>query len=275
MAATLRPLSMSELLDQTFSLYRKNFVLFAGIIAIPQAAVLAMQLLIALLAAGGAGKAAMAVTGVLFLLVVLVVSIIGYSVAQAATVNAVSAVYLERPMSIGEAYARVRGKVGGVVNVVFSVGLRVAIGFLLLIVPGILWMLKYSLSVPALALEDLSANEAMDRSSDLTDGCRGSVFVIYFLFFVLTYVVIFAVTFPVVGFLTVAKVPQSSFIFQLGNDLSGFVATVIVTPFMTIALSLVYYDQRVRKEAFDLQLMMQTIDGTVAGAAAGGAGPQA
>jgi hypothetical protein len=31
----------------------------------------------------------------------------------------------------------------------------------------------------------------------------------------------------------------------------------------TIALSLVYYDQRVRKEAFDLQLMMSTIDASV------------
>jgi hypothetical protein len=30
----------------------------------------------------------------------------------------------------------------------------------------------------------------------------------------------------------------------------------------TIALSLVYYDERVRKEAFDLQLMMMTLDAT-------------
>jgi hypothetical protein len=31
---------------------------------------------------------------------------------------------------------------------------------------------------------------------------------------------------------------------------------------MTIGLSLLYYDQRVRKEAFDLQHMMATLDGT-------------
>jgi hypothetical protein len=33
-----------------------------------------------------------------------------------------------------------------------------------------------------------------------------------------------------------------------------------VGPLATIAFSLVYYDERVRKEAFDLQLMMTTID---------------
>jgi hypothetical protein len=33
---------------------------------------------------------------------------------------------------------------------------------------------------------------------------------------------------------------------------------------MTIALSLVYYDERVRKEAFDLEHMMQQMDRTAA-----------
>jgi hypothetical protein len=33
-----------------------------------------------------------------------------------------------------------------------------------------------------------------------------------------------------------------------------------VGPLVTIAFSLVYYDERVRKEAFDLQLMMTTLD---------------
>ena len=40
----LRPLSIGELLDRTFSLYRRNFLLFIGISAIPQLLVLALQL---------------------------------------------------------------------------------------------------------------------------------------------------------------------------------------------------------------------------------------
>src|SRR5579864_458650 len=111
MPPTLRPLTLSQLLDQTFALYRKNFILFAGIVAIPQGAVLAMQLLVSMMQVAGAGAVAVAITSVLFLLVILVVSIVGYSVAQVATVNAVSAVYLDRPITIGEAYAKVRGKV--------------------------------------------------------------------------------------------------------------------------------------------------------------------
>jgi len=39
----LRPLSMGELLDRTFSLYRRHFPLFIGIAAIPHLLVLALQ----------------------------------------------------------------------------------------------------------------------------------------------------------------------------------------------------------------------------------------
>jgi hypothetical protein len=39
----------------------------------------------------------------------------------------------------------------------------------------------------------------------------------------------------------------------------GFIAGTLAAPIATIALALVYYDQRVRKEAFDLQLMMEAI----------------
>ena len=41
-----------------------------------------------------------------------------------------------------------------------------------------------------------------------------------------------------------------------------FISQCLVGPLATIAFSLVYYDERVRKEAFDLQLMMTTIDAT-------------
>jgi hypothetical protein len=47
----------------------------------------------------------------------------------------------------------------------------------------------------------------------------------------------------------------------LGMQAIGiFVSTSLVGALATIALSLIYYDQRVRKEGFDLQLMMSTLE---------------
>jgi hypothetical protein len=50
--------------------------------------------------------------------------------------------------------------------------------------------------------------------------------------------------------------------FLIANPLGTFVSQCLVGPLLTIALTLAYYDQKVRKEAFDLQLMMSTMDGT-------------
>jgi hypothetical protein len=49
-------------------------------------------------------------------------------------------------------------------------------------------------------------------------------------------------------------------VWQLASVVATFISTCLVGPLATIAFSLVYYDERVRKEAFDLQLMMTTID---------------
>ena len=44
MDTVLRPMSTSQVLDRTFSLYRQNFLLFAGIAALPPALLLLGQL---------------------------------------------------------------------------------------------------------------------------------------------------------------------------------------------------------------------------------------
>ena len=44
MAHTLRPLSLGQLLDETFNLYRRNFLLFVGISAVPNLVLLLVQL---------------------------------------------------------------------------------------------------------------------------------------------------------------------------------------------------------------------------------------
>jgi hypothetical protein len=54
---------------------------------------------------------------------------------------------------------------------------------------------------------------------------------------------------------------------ELWNNVSQFFSAVIAGPIATIAIALFYIDQRIRKEAFDLHLMMQSIQES--------AGPQA
>jgi hypothetical protein len=114
----LRPLSLGEILDRTFSLYRRNFLLFVGITAIPQLMVLAFNLAQMLWKGSMASKAtpgqmiAMGATLLVVGLVGVIVYFVALLFAHGATVYAVSDLYLGRSTSIGASLRRMKGQAG-------------------------------------------------------------------------------------------------------------------------------------------------------------------
>src|SRR6185369_3798127 len=100
MPANLRPLSTGQLLDSTFQVYRQNFMLFAGISAVPHVCLLVFQLgFLFLMGQGLANPAASVAIGAVFGIAVLLISIVVSAIATAATTFGVSDVYLEKPTS--------------------------------------------------------------------------------------------------------------------------------------------------------------------------------
>jgi hypothetical protein len=262
MTSALRPLSTGELLDRTFSLYRSHFGLFIGIFALPHLVVLAFQCLgVAVRSPGNQLSAALTLFA--WSMGALLLTMIVSAASHAATVVAVSEVHLDRAASVMDSFLRVKGQILGVIGLSLLVGLLVGLAFLALIVPGVLLAIQWSLAVPAKVLENKSVTDAMSRSTDLTKGNRGRIFVIWVLFFVLSIGVSLLMRWPVealAGVSSAAALQRSSSAWQVALLASTFIAECLVGPLATIALSLVYFDERVRKEAFDLQLMMSTLD---------------
>jgi len=264
MTTALRPLSTGELLDRTFSLYRGHFGLFVGIFAIPHLISLAFQCLgvvfqspVRALQVGNLMSFLAWTYGALFLSMILT------AVSQAATVVAVSDVHLERPASVMDSYARVKTQILGVVAMSLLINVAVFVACLALIVPGVLLFLMWSLAVPSKVLESKGIFDAMSRSMELTKGSRGRIFVIWILFFVLNVGVSWLLQWPILAAMGAGSRGaglQGTAAWQVASHTANFISQCLVGPIGTIAFSLVYYDQRVRKEAFDLQLMMNTID---------------
>jgi hypothetical protein len=271
MVTVLRPLSTSELLDRTFHLYRNNFTVFAGIAGLPQLAVLALQLVFSMLIFAGALRnlAGAMLAGVGAALIIGIASFVAVEVSHAATIMAVSHLHLDRPTSIGLAYASATGRIGRVIGIAFLIGIGVVIGFVLLIVPGVYLALTWSLAIPVTVLEGGGLGSSTKRSGILTKDAKGRIFVIVLLIAVLAWIVSTLVQLVLVGPLKMLNIhdvwTRSALSYAL-QSAAGFISTCLVGPLATIALTLVYYDQRVRKEGFDLQLMMATIEGGGQGA---------
>jgi hypothetical protein len=266
----LRPLSLGEILDRTFSLYRRNFLLFLGITAIPNLLILALNLAQTLLtelptpptqrtvqelqSRAGSGLMAFGFVG---LIVGVVIYLVAYLFAQGGTVFAVSELYLGRTTTIGASLSRMRGQLGSLFGVTLLNGLAIMGATIFLIIPGIYLACRLVTCVPAALLEDLGPRASLERSFRLTKDSAGRSFVIFLLYFILLYAAIALFMFPFLFMVGLtAKEPGAMRIWSALAQVGNAVAAVLVGPFLTIATAVFYYDLRVRKEAFDLQVMM-------------------
>jgi hypothetical protein len=162
MAMDLRPLTLGELLDRAFSLYRAHFRTFVAIMALPAAlaaggGMLAEALgsvasfqedpdLGALLVAGG-------FLGAIFLL--MIVYSVTYAVAFGATTAAVSEAYMGRPATAAGAYRHVRTRMGRLILLLLHVTLRLmgvfVVGLLIAVPAGVGIGILVSMSFPGTA----------------------------------------------------------------------------------------------------------------------------
>jgi hypothetical protein len=265
--AELRPMTLGEVLDRTFSLYKQNFWLFVGIAAMPNLVALVINVASAggqstkIGAAGSAPAAGWIVGASVGVLVFALLYLYLLGAAQAATVFAVSDLYLQHTPTVRNCYQRVGSKAFRVGWVIFLSGLIVGVGFLLLIIPGIILLCRTALAVPVSMLENSKAMRSIDRSMELTKGHALQIFVIFIMVWVVIVVATGIFQAPLMVFVfNAAKAHQAvSFGVLLLQHLSAFISQVLAEPIGTIAFSLTYYNLRVRKEAFDIQHLMASM----------------
>jgi hypothetical protein len=319
MDAALRPLTTSQVLDRTFQLYKKNFLLFVGIAVVgPGLTLLASLIILALMGTPvmpdpksfdptflRAFFARAAINGVVGLIVLAV----GNAIATGATIHAVSMVHLGKTTTILESYRKIKSifwRILGVIVRIFLVtwgpivggylamlligvsagfvlgrlglgGIGVVVGLLLgflVFLATVAWAIvlycRYALAVPACTVEGLPAKNAMARSKFLSQGSFWRIFCIFALTILLGVGLTSVLQMPALLFANpfAMKPGPMSMGYLFFAQLGEFLGRTFAGPVATIAIALVYYDERVRKEAFDLQLMMESLTPDRAQAAA-------
>ena len=170
----------------------------------------------------------------------------------------VAASYLGEELSPGAALRAVASRWWAFAIAWVLVHILEAIGAILLVLPGLLVMALMVAVAPAIAIEGLGPIRAMKRSSWLS---RRRMFPV--LGIALASGMLASAVGVALGF-----VPQTAAVLiglewgwpllALGSILTG----VVVTPFVAIVATLVYFDGRIRQEGLDLQVMAaQLADG--------------
>ena len=250
-APRFEAMTTGTLLDRAFRLYTSNFSLMLGIAA---AAYVPFYLIMLVLEASLSGRLQSPTGGLSMLLFQVVFMIlwasVAFPVASGAATFAISERYLGNEVGIGDALLRGLGHFWTLSLAQITATIRVMFGFILLIIPGILWLLSYSLVVPAILVEGQKAMPGLRRSRELVKGYRGKVFLVMVVINLLQAVLAGGVgvisTFLLTGDAAATAVLSSA----LGNLLS-----ILLTPLGIIAAILLYYDMRIRKEGFDLEML--------------------
>jgi len=135
-----------------------------------------------------------------------------------------------------------------------------ALVFMLLLLPigayTIFMSLRYALALPACVVENTKARASLRRAIDLSKGARWRIFVLALLIGVIKFALVL-----VTQIFTIVGVVKNHG--QLGPGLTalsqviGFFTNTFLGPILAAGITLLYYDQRVRKEGFDIEWMMQ------------------
>jgi membrane-anchored glycerophosphoryl diester phosphodiesterase (GDPDase) len=152
-----------------------------------------------------------------------------------------------------------------------DLGSRFALGFLMVLVGVvafcvIVWLtLSLALGMPACVVEKKTAWESIVRSWHLSKGTRGRIFVTNLLVAALAFAIgmalaipllILVAVLPAMG-ITIANSSTTLVVTEIVRVGLDFISKVLLAPIYMIAAVLFYYDQRIRKEGFDIEWMMQ------------------
>jgi hypothetical protein len=256
----LQPLTVIEILDRAFAVYRNRFLTFFTLLAI-------VYLPINLALLGYLATHPYAFTSavprqarILAMLQQLLDSSaygLAFTLAVGATTRAVGDVYLGERVSVGRSVGALLRILPRYLATLFLSNLLSVLGFLMLVIPGIVFSIWFAFASSVCVLEDRWGTMAMARSRTLARDHGGRIFVFFLLFGVLAAVLDGSVSAACEEFLP--NVVADEWTRWALTNAASSVTTLLITPYFSIAWVLLYYDLRIRKEGFDLEVLAKTL----------------
>jgi len=214
---------------------------------------------------------AVAFYGLVFVLQYLVV----YPLSLAATTSAVSARYLDQPASVGSSYraalSRWRSIIALVLTLLLVVAGGVAVSGLLALLTGsvalfdvgvvaalvayVVLLVRTAVGPQSIVLERLGGVAGIRRSWQLTTGSAWRTFGIVLLLGVIQLVAANVIVLPLDAAIARSDPATQLLVSQVGSA----VTAVFVAPITLVTLTLLYYDLRIRREGFDIEMLAASL----------------
>ncbi len=275
--SVLRPLSTGQLLDRAFRLYRQHFLVFLGIVAIVQVPISVAQVALnaQMLGVTGGGET-FGIIGVISTVVIFVGTVLFASLETGALTGAVADSYLGTPVSILGSYRRLGRKWLSILGALLLAGLIGMLLFLWFLVPIVGWLSGIGILVffeiaviqlipPIIVLEGHTGSAAVRRGWDLSRKRFWPVVGFMLVLALLSTILVNGPTLLVVWLLRLTdsrrrwQYPRPICSHSTLADSHLGVLCLVFQPLRLTAITLLYFDLRVRFEGFDLALLANSL----------------
>jgi hypothetical protein len=265
----LRPLGVGEILDVAITIYRRNFrtlltlvfvvvAPFEIVSALIQASALPSDSFLTETTPGTVeidhdfwvGIAGFAAAGVL--------SFIAGLVATGACFKAIADGYLGEKAEWRPALGYAARRLHSILWVTFLGTFLAALASILLVIPGIYLYIAFAVAIPVLLTEGRKGRHALGRSRQLVKGRWWGTFGVVVLGGILVSIVQGALV-GLAAVVTTVDTANPTLPSFLANTTASVLASALATPLSAAFVTVLYFDLRVRKEAFDLQLLAEQI----------------
>jgi hypothetical protein len=263
----LRPRGIGEMLDAAVTLYRARFTSLMFVSAIVVIPVQILSSLVLLSARPDNFGYSFGTTGPQYesnpalqlgaTITVLIVNVASTAFVVGACTRIVAEAYIDQSATSQQALGNAGRRFFAILGVSLIVAVAQFIGVFACFVGTFVPMALFAVAVPALILERIGVSLSLGRSVNLVKShfwrTLGLVVTAQFL----TTIVSFGLTIAAELFIRGDSSSTSGIIAQ---GLAAAIAALLTTAFVATATVVLYFDLRIREEAFDVQLMLQRDD---------------
>lgn len=257
-------MSVGDILDRGLKVLQARICLFYLINLIVLIPTLGFQLAVPAMLSGQASEAR-AIGFLLAAGALLAMTVVLSPFGQAAVLYVIAQEFVDRRASLGGSLGCALRRFPSlfVVSIVFA--LLAAVGFCCcFIIPGFLVLVWFGLASQAVVVENLGPFEAFGRSQSLTAGSRWRLLGLYLILIAIYLAAFFGqqvldLLLPSMEVIPVedgaVQIAVKSYPYHVVKVALGFLVSVLVQTFWNICTTLFYFDLRIRKEGFDLELL--------------------
>ncbi|MGI8903338.1 MAG: hypothetical protein ACR2IP_06720 [Solirubrobacteraceae bacterium] len=261
-APSLRPLRVGEILDAGIKIYLGNARTLMGLTALVVVPVQILDAIVLLSTASspsdlprGTFAASSAADRAASLGATAVIAVSGLLIGLLTTiacVKAVSDVYLGGRADTRSSLRFAVPRAGPLLWLEILMFLGLVLAFIAFIVPGIWLYAAWAVATPVLLIEGVKGRRALGRSRALVRGRwwpTAGVLLVAEIMVSLIGGAIQALLFAIVGS------GASTVVTVIGLTVTSAIAAIITRPFQAAVTTVLYYDLRVRREGFDVELL--------------------